>query len=146
MTKMEIHKIEEMARRRGKPFRILIVDDEPRVRDVFKEFCEITHSVEVDLAVDGLDAVSKVGKADYDLVTMDLIMPEMAGVEAVARIKEIRPYLPVIIITGNATERLINQAGVKGATSLMYKPVMLEDFVDEVIRALEKGIPVKTTV
>jgi CheY-like chemotaxis protein len=137
---MNIKKIEEMARRRGKAFRVLIVDDEPRVRDVFAAFCEISKSVEVDVAENGAVAVEKVKNADYDLVTMDLIMPEMSGVEAVAKIKEIRPHLPVIVITGNATERLVKQAGVQGAGSLLYKPVLMEDFVDEVIASFEKTL------
>ncbi len=135
---MNLKRIEDLSRRKGRAFKILIVDDEPRVQDVFREFCTITHSVEVDLAANGLDAVNKVKSNNYDLVTMDLIMPEMAGVEAVSKIKELKPHLPVIIITGNATERLINQAGVRGAASLLYKPVLLEDFVDEVTQVLER--------
>jgi CheY-like chemotaxis protein len=135
---MGLNKIEQMAAQRGRPFRILIVDDEPRVRDVFKEFCQITKGVEVEIAENGVDAVDKVKNDDYDLVTMDLIMPEMAGVEAVAKIKELKPQMPVIIITGNATERLINQAGLKGAASLLLKPVRLDDFVDEVTTALQR--------
>ena len=137
---MDLTKIETMSRERGKPFRILIVDDEPRVRDVFKEFCEVTKSVQVDIAVDGIDAIAKVKISEYDLVTMDLIMPEMAGVEAVSRIKELKPYLPIIIVTGNATEKLVNEAGVRGAASLLYKPVMLKDFVNEIIVTLEKSL------
>lgn len=90
------------------------------------------------MAENGADAVEKVKNSEYDLVTMDLIMPEMAGVEAVAKIREMKPHMPVIIITGNATERLINQAGLKGAASLLLKPVRLDDFVDEVITALQR--------
>ncbi len=135
---MNIERIEKLAGQRGRAFRILIVDDEPKVREVFKEFCELTRSVEVEMAENGTAAVEMVQVAEYDLVTMDLIMPEMAGVEAVARIKEIRPHLPVIVITGNATERLIHQAGIKGASSVLYKPVMLEHFVDEIAATLER--------
>jgi len=137
---MDIKRIEQLASRLGKTVKILIVDDEPRVREVFKEFCEITQSVQVEMAANGADAVEMVKRDNYDLVTMDLIMPEMAGVEAVARIKEARPHLPVIVITGNATERLINEAGIKGASSIIHKPVMLEDFIDEMISTLERGI------
>ncbi|UCD17617.1 MAG: response regulator [Candidatus Zixiibacteriota bacterium] len=137
---MSLKKIEELARRRGKSFKILIVDDEPRIRDIFREFCELTHSVEVDTAENGQDAVEKIKRGDYDLVTMDLIMPEMAGVDAVAKIREFEPYLPVIVITGNATDRLVKQAGVQGASSLMYKPVMLENFLDELTATFEKCV------
>lgn len=136
---MDVSKIEKLVDRRGKAFKVLIVDDEPRIREIFRDFCELTKSVEVDMAENGTDAINKVMNSDYDLVTMDLIMPEMAGVEAVARIKDLKPHLPVIVITGNATERLINQAGVKGASSVLYKPVMLENFVDEVISTLERS-------
>jgi two-component system chemotaxis response regulator CheY len=135
---MNIEKIEKLAKKRGKAFRVLIVDDEPRVRDIFKEFCELSKFVEVDTADNGNDAVDKVRDNEYDLVTMDLIMPEMAGVEAVTKIKETKPHLPVIVITGNATDRLVNEAGVQGASSLMYKPVMLENFMDELTSTFEK--------
>jgi two-component system chemotaxis response regulator CheY len=138
MQEMDIKKIEEMAHERGRSFKVLIVDDEPRVRDIFREFCEISGAVEVDQAVNGSEAVEKVTTEDYDLVTMDLIMPEMSGVEAVTKIKEIRPHLPVIVITGNATERLVKQAGLEGASSLLYKPVMMDNFFDEVISTFEK--------
>lgn len=137
---MDLEKIEDLARRKGRAFRVLIVDDEPRVRDIFKQFCEITGSVEVEMAENGAEALKMIQESDYDLVTMDLIMPEMSGVEAVTKIKEIKPYLPVIVITGNATESLVRQAGVKGANKLMYKPVLMENFVDEVVMTFEKAV------
>lgn len=140
MDKMDIEKIDVMAQKRGRNFKVLIVDDEPSVREIFKEFCEISNSVEVDIAENGLEAVEKVKEGEYDLVTMDLIMPEMSGVDAVAKIKEVRPHLPVIVITGNATERLVNKAGLQGASSLLYKPVLMENFVDEVISTFEKSM------
>ena len=136
---MDVKKVEKMVTERGRAFKILIVDDEPRIREIFRDFCELTNSVEVDLAENGADAVNKVENGNYDLVTMDLIMPEMAGVEAVSKIKNIKPHLPVIVITGNATERLVNQAGVKGASSILYKPVLLNNFIDEVISTLERS-------
>jgi len=138
MAAINISKIEDMSRQMGRAFKVLIVDDEPRVRDIFKEFCELTDSVDVDLAENGRDALDKVKNTDYDLVTMDLIMPEMAGIEAVAKIREFKPYLPVIVITGNATDRLVTKAGVEGASSLMYKPVMLDNFMEELSSILEK--------
>lgn len=137
---MNVEKIKQLAHQKGRSFRVLIVDDEPKVRDIFKQFCEISDAVDVDLAENGMEAVEKVKDKEYDLVTMDLIMPEMSGVEAVSRIKEVRPYLPVIVITGNATERLVTQAGLEGASSLLYKPVMMENFVDEVIATFEKSV------
>jgi CheY-like chemotaxis protein len=137
---MDIKKIEEMARKRGKAFRVLIVDDEPSVRDIFKEFCEISDAVKVDMAENGAVALEKIKNSDYDLVTMDLIMPEMSGIDAVTKIKEANPHLPVIVITGNATDRLVRQAGIEGARSLLYKPVIMENFFDEVISSFERSM------
>lgn len=137
---MDFEKIEDLARKKGRSFRVLIVDDEPKVRDVFKQFCEISSAVEVDMAENGAEALEKIQNNDYDLVTMDLIMPEMSGVEAVTKIKEVKPRLPVIVITGNATERLVTEAGLQGASSLLYKPVMMENFIEEVITTFEKSV------
>jgi CheY-like chemotaxis protein len=142
---MDIKKIEKLAKQRGRAFRVLIVDDEPRVRDIFKQFCEISDSVEVDMAENGAVAIEMIKNSDYDLVTMDLIMPEMSGIEAVSKIKEFNPHLPVIVITGNATERLVRQAGIEGASSLLYKPVLMDNFFDEVIASFEKSASAPTS-
>ncbi|MBN1211684.1 MAG: response regulator [candidate division Zixibacteria bacterium] len=125
-------KIEE----RGEPFRVLIVDDEKWVREVFRDFCNLTDVFDVDLAQSGVEAVAKVKAKQYDLITMDLIMPDMSGLEALHAIKEVSPRVPVMVITGNATEKLINEAGVLGACRVMYKPVLLEDFISELSATL----------
>jgi hypothetical protein len=46
-----------------------------------------------------------------------------------------------MIITGNATEKLVNQAGVLGACRVMYKPVMLESFISEMMSTLDRQKP-----
>ena len=126
----------EEAKQRGEPFRILIVDDEEWVREVFHDFCGLTDAFRVDLAVDGIEAVEKVRTSKYDLITMDLIMPEMSGLEALSQIKRTSPKVPVMVITGNATDKLVNEAGVLGACKVMYKPIRLDDFIAEVTSAL----------
>ena len=60
-TSVNISKIEKMAGSKGRSFKILIVDDEPNILDIFKEFCELTESVEVDVAQNGSDALKKIG-------------------------------------------------------------------------------------
>ncbi|MFH2037108.1 MAG: response regulator, partial [Candidatus Zixiibacteriota bacterium] len=67
---MDVKKVEKMVAERGKAFKVLIVDDEPRIREIFRDFCELTNSVEVDMAENGADAVAKVENGNYDLVTM----------------------------------------------------------------------------
>jgi two-component system chemotaxis response regulator CheY len=132
----DLEKLAQKARERGRPFRVLIVDDETWVRDVFRDFCNITNVFEIDLAGSGSEAIAKANQTVYDLITMDLIMPEMSGLDALIEIKQNSPRVPVMIVTGNATDRLVREAGVQGASRVLYKPIMLEEFIAEVATAL----------
>lgn len=138
MTQTSLEQLTEQAQKRGQPYRILIVDDEPWVREVFRDFCALTDAFEVELAADGLEAIDMVKNSSFDLVTLDLIMPEMSGLEALAEIKRASPKVPIMIITGNATEKLVDQAGVMGACRVMYKPIQLADFIAEISSALSR--------
>lgn len=136
MTQVNFNKLSEMATRRGRPFKVLIVDDEKWVQDVFRDFCNLTDAFEVELASNGHEAIEKVKSSQYDLITLDLIMPELSGIDVLTTLKKISPHIPVMIITGNATDKIINQAGVLGACRVMYKPIMLETFISELTSTL----------
>lgn len=138
MAEIGVEKLARLARERGEPFRVLIVDDEKWVREVFRDFCDVTEAFEVELADSGAEALEKIQAVPYDLVTVDLIMPEMSGLEVLSAIKRVRPKVPVMVITGNATDKLIHEAGLLGACRVMYKPLMLEDFLAEVTSALDR--------
>lgn len=134
-----IEKLNQMAKERGNPFHVLIVDDEEWVQDVFRDFCGLTDAFKVDIADSGAEALQKARVNQYDLITLDLIMPEMSGLEVLEAIQQVLPHVPVMIITGNATEKIINRAGIMGACSVMYKPIMLENFIAEVMATLSKS-------
>ena len=136
MPTIDNDQLRHLAQRRGEPFRVLIVDDEQWVREVFRDFCQLTEAFYVELADTGVEAIKKVKANRYDLITLDLIMPEMSGVEALSAIKALAPGTPVVVITGNATEKLVREAGIQGACRVMYKPVMLEEFVTEITSTL----------
>ena len=128
--------LSEGAKDRGKPYRILIVDDEHWVRDIFADFCNITDVMLVETAQNGIDALKMIQGGQYDLVTLDLIMPEMSGMEVLSELKRMAPQVPVMVITGNATDKLVNQAGVMGACQVLYKPIQLDEFVNKLSRTL----------
>lgn len=136
MSEQYLEKLTVAARERGKPFRVLIVDDEEWVREVFRDFCNVSDAFSVDMAESGADAIKMAGSVHYDLVTLDLIMPEMSGLEALSEIKRTAPKVPIMVITGNATEKLIHEAGVLGASRVMYKPINLEEFIEELTSTL----------
>lgn len=131
-----LQKLAEQARHRGDPFHILIADDERWVREVFRDYCSLSDAFDIDLAHGGADAVDRVRHKHYDLITLDLIMPEVSGLDALAAIKTLQPHVPVMIITGNASDKLIREAGVLGACKVMHKPVLLEDFLSELASRL----------
>ena len=133
MTLVNFDKLNKMAVDRGKPFDVLIVDDEKWVQDVFRDFCELTDAFQVELASNGKEAISKINNKSFDL-----IMPELSGLDVLMELKKINPQIPVMIITGNATDKLINEAGVMGACRVMYKPILLENFIAELTSTLSR--------
>jgi DNA-binding NtrC family response regulator len=138
MPQLQIQELTEQARNQGRPFKVLIVDDEKWVCEVFRDFCNLTDVLEVEMAANGVEAVEKAKATTYDLITLDLIMPELSGLEVLTSIKEIAPNVPVMVITGNATEKLVNEAGVLGACKVLYKPVLLETFLAGITSTLVK--------
>ena len=127
-----------LEKRNGKPFNILIVDDEENVRNVFRDFCLSSPLFKVMMASGGQEAIELADKNQFDIVTMDLVMPEVSGLEAIETIKKQQPHLPMVIITGNATDNLIHQAGRLGGCRVMLKPVGLEQFLQEMLELAEE--------
>lgn len=131
--------IDQLLRdRQGNPISVLIVDDEDPVRDVFRDFCQSSDLFRVVTACDGQEAIDKVMSEHIDIVTIDLVMPDVSGIEAIKHIKRQKPHLPVIIVTGNATEALIEQAGQMGGCRVLHKPVGIEDYLGELIDVAEE--------
>lgn len=82
--------------------RLLIVDDEELIRNVIKEYCQVEGYI-VDEAKDGQDAIDKVYNKDYDVIIMDIMMPNIDGYGAVREIKKIKD-IPVIMLSARSEE------------------------------------------
>ncbi len=122
-----------ISKRGGKPLSVLIIDDEANIRDVFRDFCNTSPHFEVTTAPGGQEALELVEKKNFDIVTVDLVMPDMSGLEAIAAIKRQKPHLPVVIVTGNATDSLVREAGRLGGCRVLHKPVGIDRFIHELI-------------
>ena len=72
--------------------RVLVVDDEKLIRDVIKEYL-LLENFEVEEASNGLEAVDKVKKDDFDIIIMDIMMPKMDGYTACREIKKLKKML-----------------------------------------------------
>jgi DNA-binding NtrC family response regulator len=127
-----------LDKRNGQPLHILIVDDEENVRNVFRDFCMSSPLFKVVTASGGQEAIDLADRDDFDIVTMDLIMPEVSGLEAMEAIKKQKPHLPMVIITGNATDNLIRQAGQIGGCRVMHKPVGIDQFLRELVELADE--------
>jgi len=110
---------------------ILVVDDEEVVRLLFKTILgEVGHHViTAGTAAKGLEAVKE---EDFDLVFLDLKMPGMDGAELFRQIKQLKPKLPVIIITGYPDSEIMARALAHGPFGVMNKPFGEADIVNAV--------------
>lgn len=108
-----------------RPVRVLVVDDSALCRDLLAEIIAADpHLQLVGAAVDGRDAVQKVEELEPDLVTMDLRMPVMDGIQATSEIMQRRPT-PILVLTGHPFQSGRNMtfdAIRAGALDLMIKP------------------------
>lgn len=78
------------------------------------------------MAKDGLEAIKKVHNKFFDIIFMDIKMPQKNGVEAYKKIKKISPGSLVFIMTAHAVEELIQEALEEGVCGILYKPLEIE--------------------
>lgn len=116
-----------------KQFHILIVDDEPGIRGALQNWFG-AKGYRVDTASDGLEAIEKCRATVYDLVTMDLEMPRMGGMEAIPVIREFLPEIPIVVLTGFVRNE--EQALSIGAVRVLGKPLRLSHLEEEIRRIL----------
>ena len=83
-------------------YKILVVDDEPKIREVIKEYAEFS-GFSVKEAEDGMTAVGLCKLNDYDLIIMDIMMPKLDGFSACKEIKKIKD-IPIIMLSARGEE------------------------------------------
>ena len=105
--------------------RILVVDDEDIVREVVCQFLEeLGHRVET--VCDGTAALEVIeGQDEYDLAFIDVRLPGVDGLELLSRSRQIRPQMPVIMITGHGGPAMSERALGLGAADFLIKPIRL---------------------
>ena len=82
--------------------RLLIVDDEEKIRAVIREYAQFNH-YDTDEAEDGIQAVNKCLKEDYDLIIMDIMMPKLDGYAACKEIRKDKD-IPIIMLSARGEE------------------------------------------
>jgi NarL family two-component system response regulator LiaR len=118
------------------PITVLIVDDHKLVRQGVRAFLEAHEEfLVVGEAASGTSAVKVTEETVPDVVLMDLIMPEMDGVEATRQVKDISPRSQIVVLTSYHEDEHIFPALEAGATSYILKDVDMDELAEAIRRA-----------
>lgn len=102
--------------------RVLVVDDDQVVGQSFERVLN-AKGYKVDTAMSGREAFEKYAGADFDMVFMDLKMPGPDGLEVAQRIKEMNPWLPIVVVTGYGSQEQEEKAKALGVAEFLHKPL-----------------------
>ncbi len=124
--------------------KVLVVDDDKILQDSVRQALEF-HQFIVDVANNGREAVNAVNRQKYDLVVMDVNMPEMNGIEALVEIKKYDPSIIVLILTAYSNVGDAVKAVKEGAYNYLEKPIQSDNLVALIKRALKARSLVETS-
>ena len=108
---------------------VLVVDDDPRVREVLQDVIE-GQGYRVISVGTGEEVLKEVSKRHFDLVFLDLVLPDKTGVEVLAEIKAKDKKAVVVIVTGYGDDPIAMEAMTLGPLLLIRKPFKVEDIVE----------------
>jgi DNA-binding NtrC family response regulator len=117
--------------------RILVVDDEESIRKVLKTVLE-EEGYDVDTSENGREAIRKSNAKFYNLVLIDIRLPDMEGTKLLTALKETTPKMVKIIVTGYPTLQNAVEAVNMGADAYVLKPFKMENFLNTIREHLEK--------
>jgi two-component system KDP operon response regulator KdpE len=119
----------------GERERVLVCDDDPRMRDTIVETLT-GEAFDVDTADRAVDAIQRVMRTSYRALILDLKLPGLGGLDAIAVVKRFDPSLPIIVMTGHASYETEQAARVAGIFYYLVKPFN----VDELIAAVRAAV------
>lgn len=117
--------------------KILMIDDEQDFLEVMSERMEARNMV-VSTASSAKEGLEKAASGSFDVVILDLMMPEMDGIETLRILKEKNPDLEVILLTGHATIKQGIEAMKLGALDLLEKPADMNTLTEKIHAAQVK--------
>ena len=115
---------------------ILVVDDEEDILLLYKNLLKSEYNLAV--TTSGFDAIRKASEEHFDLVILDVIMPEINGIEVLKKIKEIDGTIDVIMVTASKEVKPAVDCLKFGAFDYIIKPFEVEDLLSTIRKALER--------
>jgi signal transduction histidine kinase/CheY-like chemotaxis protein len=119
-------------------WKVLYVEDDARLRKVFTAMLARLGQ-RVEAVAGGREAISLLCSREFDLVVTDLTMPDMDGLELLARIKDERPAMPVVMVTGWGSDSSVFESRADVTPDiLLHKPISLDE-LHRTLLGLQKG-------
>lgn len=101
--------------------RILVVDDNEDLAEAIADLLDI-YGYDVDIAFNSTDALKKCSEDNYNMVLMDIMLPDQNGVDSFIKIKKSYPGAKIVVMTGYKDQELINKALENGVNNVFFKP------------------------
>jgi two-component system OmpR family response regulator len=117
---------------------VLVVDDDDAIRDMLGTALRYA-GFETTVAVDGLDALTKIPAASPDIVVLDVLMPRVDGFEVCRRLRAQGERTPIIFLTARAASRDVLQGFARGGDDYITKPFVLDELVARIRAMLHRS-------
>ena len=114
--------------------KILVADDDPTLRSELAELLR-GDGHEVDIAVDGAEALERLESEAFEVALLDLVMPRATGLEILHRLRIVRPETAVVMITGHGSVDVAVEAMKGGAVDFVVKPFEIES-LQRILRSI----------
>ncbi len=114
--------------------RVLLIDDEEDFLETLAERMR-NRGMEVSTCTSAMDALARVEEGSFDAIVLDLMMPGIDGLEALRIMKEKKPELQVILLTGHATVQKGVEAIKLGASEFLEKPTDVDVLAEKIKKA-----------
>lgn len=123
---------------------ILVIDDERAIRNTLKDILSF-EGFEVEEAADGAEGLEMIKAKDYNCILCDVKMPKMDGIEVLEQVKELKPDIPFVVISGHGNIETAVDAVKKGAFDFISKPPDLNRLLITIRNAMDRGSLVTET-
>ncbi len=130
MTKEELLNSQtlESSKAKSSPYKVLVVDDDESIRNLMVTLLA-QKGYHCETATDGVEALDKISKTEFDAVVTDIVMPGMDGISLTQELLKRNQSLPVMTVTGYADEYSAETAMSSGAREFIKKPFSTAEFI-----------------
>ena len=119
--------------------KVLIVDDEERFRITLKKLLT-ANGLETNAVASGMEAIEELQQQPYDVILLDVKMPGMSGIEALAELKKVSREVEVIILTGHASVDVAVEIMKLGGYEYLLKPCPMDELLAKIESAYERKV------